>query len=99
MNDTIITYLDKTFTSEGHKKFFTYLKELIKLLHEIKTYPYVRKGNALGIPDQPFFKYYANKGELVGQIKMLMNMLGLKGVEIVLDNKPIMFEFKQKEDK
>ncbi len=89
-------YLEKTFTEEGHKKLFNYLRELIKLNYEIKKYPFNRKGKVLGLPDNEWFKYYKSKDELVGQIKMLMNILGFVKVEVTLNNKEkILFSFKQ----
>lgn len=86
MNKIIKEYVERTFTEKGYNTLFDYLKQLIVLNYEVSSFPYTRKGKILGMPDSGFFKYYANKAELVGQIKMLMNILGVVGLEVVLSD-------------
>ena len=97
--EDVIKYVKKSFTESGHQKFFNYLKELIKLERIIKVFPYERKGDVLGMPDNVWFKYFKSHDELVGQIKMLMNVLGFEKVEVLIDGVKVLFSFKQGDKK
>ena len=87
-------YIGKNFTEHGHMILFRYLKYLIRFSYENKVYPVIRTGRVLDMPDSPWFKHFKNRDELIGQIKMLMNILGFKQVAVKLsDGKQILYRF------
>lgn len=81
-------YKNMYFTEKGYNTFENHLKNLIKLYIENNDYPFRVKA-FLGIP---LFDYVVNINshqELLGRIKILANMLGIKDFDFTTDEDKI----------
>lgn len=78
-------YLARVFSVWGHSTLTRYLMQLVKYYQSGIKYPYVQ-GIVLGLPLIQSTQKITSKEELLGRIKAYMMLLGIKSVDITLDN-------------
>jgi hypothetical protein len=81
-------YYSRMFTDNGIKVLHNYLKQLTEIWYSKKEYP-LKVGKIFGIPNFMYSNIFKNKDELMGRIKMLGQILGVKEVEFNLNNTTI----------
>lgn len=94
--DDFEKYKKMYFTDKGYKIFENLLKNFIILYMENNDYP-IKVKAFLGIPLFDYVVDITSDKELLGRIKILANMLGIKDISFTTqDNKMINFEMSGK---
>lgn len=89
-------YISKYFKDEGYHVFETYLKELILIYIKLDTtYPYTLPA-ILGISYFEYSNTISNDKELLGRIKLLGQVLGIKDLSLESEDKTIHFDMNGK---
>jgi len=83
-------YNKRMFTENGIKVLNNYLKQLTEFWYTKKEEDYPFKvGRIFGIPNFKFANTFKNKDEMMGRMKMLAQLIGIKDIELVVNNTTI----------
>ena len=69
------------FTKEGYDCLYNYTQNLVKEYFKRKEYPF-KIGIILGLPTFRWAREFKNQDELIGRIKMSMQLLGVDTIKI-----------------